>query len=576
MNAFIKYIILLIVWFQADLVVAQVSFTDETQRISKPEYYSSLTKAAVDVNGDGLLDIIRSFPVSLDGNVSSQLGLLEIAYQQEDGSFTCQDIGQPSQEAQISITVGDIDGDGDNDIITGGWNDGLQVYKQSENGFDISTIQEPLVAMQGSLFGDFNTDGNLDFFACHDEGLSQIWLNDTEGNLIDVNNIIDFQTEIPSDNSGNYGAQWTDFDDDGDLDLYIAKCSAFAEEADDPRRINVLYENQGDNTFVESAESWGLKDGSQSWTPTFFDMDNDGDLDCYITNHYAPSLLFENINNESFVNVTQQAGVGEAGNPLQCVAVDFDNDMYLDLLVTGSECKLFHNQGDGTFVDIWVPQEEKNIRSFASGDFNNDGFIDVYSSYYAFEAPDEIIYDKLYFNVPSNQHFLSIDLTGVVSNKSAVGAKVKLFVDDQILVREVQGGQSYGITCSYTQHFGLADNTGIDSLKIYWPSGIVNSFYDVEVDTRLSIIEDISSHTQTTQDSRVAIFPNPTMDILFIKDIEPDDEIILRDGNGKCISKSMARDTIEKLSLRNLNASNYYIQVLRKGISIYSESLIKM
>jgi hypothetical protein len=90
-------------------------------------------------------------------------------------------------------------------------------------------------------------------FACHDDAAGRIWGNDGSGALQESNNWIDLATVPASDNSGNYGSVWSDIDNDGDLDLYIAKCRQGVNDPSDPRRINALYINDGAGNYTEAA-----------------------------------------------------------------------------------------------------------------------------------------------------------------------------------------------------------------------------------------------------------------------------------------------------------------------------------
>ena len=105
---------------------------------------------------------------------------------------------------------------------------------------------------------DVNNDGWLDIFGCDDVHISDIWGNDGTGSFTDNDGWIDLATAVPSDNSGNYGSVFTDYDCDGDLDLYIAKCRQGVNDPNDPRRINVMYQNDGNNNFTEVADAIGL------------------------------------------------------------------------------------------------------------------------------------------------------------------------------------------------------------------------------------------------------------------------------------------------------------------------------
>ena len=131
----------------------------------------------------------------------------------------------------------------------------------------------------------------MDAFACHDDADSREFRNNGDGSFIFAPNMINTTTTPTSDNSGNYGNVWTDYDNDGDIDLYISKCRIGVNDASDPRRINMLFQNDGNNNYTEVAAAANLKIGAQTWLTDFGDIDNDGDMDCILINHFSNANL---------------------------------------------------------------------------------------------------------------------------------------------------------------------------------------------------------------------------------------------------------------------------------------------
>lgn len=212
------------------LLSGQIQFSDSSHLVSDSHYFTYLSKGVADINNDGLDDIVRSRPV-----LATSTGSLMVAYQRPDGSFIQDSIGRVSQITQLSTVVGDLDRNGFNDIICGGAYDGVHVMMNHGGTFNLVELDTPAVFVQGTNLADINGDGWLDYFACHDEDISQIWANNGSGTLSPVSNWINMSTMPVSDNSGNYGSVWTDFDNDGDLDLYIAKCRAGVTDPADPQ-----------------------------------------------------------------------------------------------------------------------------------------------------------------------------------------------------------------------------------------------------------------------------------------------------------------------------------------------------
>jgi ASPIC/UnbV protein/VCBS repeat protein/Ig-like domain-containing protein len=460
---------------------AQISFTDQTVLLPNPaSFFSGVSVGIADMNGDGLDDIVRF-------QQGEQLG---IEYQAADNlPFAHTGVTAFNQKVW-SVAVADVNNDGYCDILTGGSYDGVKVLTAQNNGarFEMAILPGPAIFVQGSNFADINNDGFLDAFACHDDGENRIWGNDGTGAFFMADEWIDMATTPPSDNSGNYGSVWTDFDNDGDPDLYIAKCRQGVDNPDDPRRINALFQNDGQNNYTEVAGEYGLKIKWQSWTADFQDIDNDGDLDCFVTNHDYNLQLLENDGTGHFTDISAAAGLsGTSGTFLQGIMRDFDNDGFVDL-ITAEPGLVFHNNGDKTFTEM-TGLLGNNPGTLAAGDLNHDGFVDIYAAYQAVYNNPTNEPDKLWMNDANDNHFLAVNLEGTLSNRMGVGARIEVHGSWGIQIREVRAGESYGITNSLTQYFGLGDETVIDFVVVRWPSGMVDVVQNPEADQFITILE---------------------------------------------------------------------------------------
>jgi hypothetical protein len=152
---------------------------------------------------------------------------------------------------------------------------------------------------------------------------------------------------------------------------FIAKCRQGINDPGDGRRIDVLFVNDGNNNYTENAAAYGLNDSAQTWTASFGDIDNDGDLDCIHTDHDVPSKLLENTGFGHFTDITPASGFDITIYPIESVMEDFDNDGFVDILVTGSDYQFFHNNGDHTFTQVEGLFDNNNIASFAIGRFES-------------------------------------------------------------------------------------------------------------------------------------------------------------------------------------------------------------
>lgn len=448
------------------MINAQVSFSTKTGLITPNVHFSGSVMGISDMNGDGLDDIVR-----LDQSKN-----LSIEYQSAPGrAFRHRDLGAVSAAEQWSLTIGDINQDGFNDMVLAANENPGTVYYSRKSGDSIVydkqfLSQSEKAYAQACNLVDINGDGWLDFFLCNDLGENQIWANNGSGKLDGLPVAwIDFTTLPVSDKSGNYGSVWTDIDNDGDLDLYVAKCKAGVEDPKDPRRVNALYVNKGNGTFFENASGAGLASGHQSWATVAGDCDNDGDQDLFIINHYAPCQLMINNGFGMFTEATG-TGINYDGAGVQAAWADFNNDGLIDLLIAGSKHQLYINQGSNKFEaasgQVFGAQQ---IESFAVGDLNHDGLPDIYAGYGLVFNQASHRPDVLWLNTTNNSnHFLKVRLEGR-PNKSAIGARINLHSGNYRISREVHSGVSYGTSQSLTLHFGLGDRTKIDSLVIRWP-----------------------------------------------------------------------------------------------------------
>ncbi|MGC6457761.1 MAG: FG-GAP-like repeat-containing protein [Akkermansiaceae bacterium] len=466
---------------------SSVSFSDRSNLLPDSSDASGVAMGVADMNQDGYDDIVH-----LKEAVS-----LFVEYQDPTGgNFTRLSLGIPSSSSAWGMAVGDADNNGFPDIVTGGFNDGIHYQRANNNGtaFTETTLSSPTVFLQAINFADINMDGWLDIFACHDNGENAKWRNDGTGVMISNSSMMDTRTNPASDNSGNYGTVWTDYDNDGDLDLYISKCRLGVSSSNDPRRINQLFQNDGNGNYTEVGAAAGLRFGQQTWSTDFADIDNDGDLDCFVGNHDALSLIMRNNGNGTFTDVTADSGVSVNWDIIQCVFRDFNNDGWIDLFLTGPRHELWLNDGDGTFTEASNPFGNRDIQSCAVGDLNHDGFPDIYAGYASgYNSPVRSQPDKLFLSNTNGNNFLSVTLRGTTSNKLASGARLELHGPWGIQCREVRSGEGYGISHSFSQRFGMGGVAVADRLVIKWPSGAVDTAYNVSANQFLILEEGTSA-----------------------------------------------------------------------------------
>lgn len=472
----------------------QIGFENKTLPYKKKIPSRSVQPGAMaDLNGDLVDDL-----AILDRG--RQLLLVKSSGQQF--SLQKMDSVPISATSQWTMAIGDFNNDGSQKILSAGEYSLLSMV--ALDNFRANQTKLPLnVFAQASNTVDVNNDGWLDYFVCNDDGPSLFFINDRNGNIV-PKDIIDFSIGDTTDLSGNYGSEWVDVNGDYLPDLCLSKCRAGVTDPTDPRRINRLYINLGNGTFVEKGKEFGLDSGEQSWVTTFGDIDNDGDQDAFVVNHYGPHALMENIDGTHFKEIVFEIPLVSFG--FQSVMRDFDNDGWLDIILVGADVSIIlHNRRNKNFEILDGLFGKEIMRSCTVGDLNDDGFLDVYG--HLNEPINEVGLkdDQLFLNKGNDHHFVKFSLMGRTSNRSAVGSHISLYGSWGRQVRYVRGGESYGIVNSFQQHFGLGEHTKIDSVVIRWPSGIIDKYTGLEVDQTYFVQEQLCLSASQTLYTDVVI-----------------------------------------------------------------------
>jgi len=437
----------------------------------------------IDVNNDGLDDLVK-----LDENQ-----YLRIEYGKGGGAFNYQYVGDCGLSSLWGMSMSDVNHDGIKDLLYGNGNQAW-LFKLNSTGTAFAGSGTALpngnIFCQNVNFMDVNNDGWEDIFSTNDVDECRLWVNNGAGNFPaeQNNSIINFNTTPGTgpgpalsggspndqyDESGNYSSVWTDFDGDGDVDLYIAHCRQGSSPGD-VRRIDRLYVNNGNGTYTESGSTYNLNSGEEDWTSSFGDIDNDGDFDLFLTRVNVASRVFLNDGNGNMSSLTTLATT--FNQPYQSVFEDFDNDGFVDIFMAGvSQQQFFRNNGNNTFTQVTNSNlgfTNATMLSFAIGDLNHDGKIDVYSSYGSgYNSPSNSSDDIYWKNTTNNSnHFITFELRGTTSNMSALGARVYIYGAWGVQTREVRASESYGTTNTSDLHFGLGSSSNIDSVVIDWPA----------------------------------------------------------------------------------------------------------
>lgn len=237
--------------------------------------------------------------------------------------------------------------------------------------------------IQGSspVWGDYDNDGDLDLYVAYSDwgfwtmGPDVFYRNNGNGTFTDVTK----KAGLEKNKGACPHASFLDYDNDGYLDLYLCNST----EVDD--RI-LLYHNNGDGTFTDVTENAGINIDWFSWSSGFADYDNDGDLDIYITLGRKNNVFYENNGDGTFSDATDKAGLGDDSREANVASGDYDNDGDMDIYIANGIAAnkptvLYHNNGDGTFTDVANKagvNDNRSEHTVAFFDYDNDGDLDIY------------------------------------------------------------------------------------------------------------------------------------------------------------------------------------------------------
>ncbi len=527
---------LLILFLSCSLIGNAVLFAQTFTDVAQSAGIEHTFAAYVDIGGGAAF-----FDYDMDGDEDVYFTggrLMDKLYRNDgDGTFTDVTIESgleiTSTYYTSGVTTGDIDNDGFREIFvtTFGFANSYSPNKRNLlfRNLGDGTFQEmaPLANIgdasrsTGAIFFDHDLDGYLDLYVLNYINRTRLITNgsgvigfdhDCYENYFYHNNGDFTFTEAAfelgiNDNGCSLAGTNTDFDFDSDQDLYVV--NDFGEFVEP----NLMYTNQLTTGVFDSitGQTNGSGIGLYGMGIAWGDYDLDQDIDYYITN-LGSNVLLNNNGAGQYQDVATAAGVTNTNTPDGLLStswgtafIDFDNNLYEDLFVsngyipaadfiaTGSldPNKLFYNNGDQTFTDIsdiaGFNSTEK-CRGLAYGDYDNDGDVDLLvSSMYGIVDMPKV---KLYRNdLDNSNNWVKIKLEGTQCNRDAIGAQIRLFIGDLVLIREISGGGSHASQHSSIAHFGLADYPTIDSIQVRWPGSTPETFFDLAINEQHHLVQ---------------------------------------------------------------------------------------
>ncbi|QNM86419.1 VCBS repeat-containing protein [Polaribacter pectinis] len=459
------------------------------------------------------------------------------------------------------------------DYNNDGWDDltiatetgsSIRFFKNNSGNFiEDTTISIDNITLETKqiIWVDFDNDNDKDLFLTSREGVVKLFQNN--GNL--VFDDISSQAGLTSFATSTWGASWGDFNNDGYLDIFLT----FLKTGN--TQPNALLKNNGNGTFTNVSISAGINQlNDPTFCAAFFDYNNDGLQDIFVTNHkYDQSYLYKNNGNETFSDVSVASGANILADGMSSTIGDYNNDGWFDIYVTNSAAGNFHlkNNGNNTFtrveddmgtkflnvswgavfldadndsyLDLYVSGQEngtdnllpsafyrnnlnlnfvipENIgleedkrRSFSNaiGDIDNDGYPEIF-------VVNENESNFLWKNesVNNGNNWLKIKLVGINSNKDGVGNKIEVIANGKSQFRYTLCGEGYLAQNSSYEFFGLSDATSVESIKVTWhKTGVVETIQNVAINKAI-IIEEGNGilNTNSFKENDIFVSPNPS------------------------------------------------------------------
>lgn len=481
----------------------------------------------------------------LDDVISPTQSNLSIHHQTSSGLVLTNISISASNGPDWSLSVADYDNNDINDIMFGG-NNGVSFIKANSDGTSFSQDH------QSSIFIFSQRTNFIDID--NDGHLDAFACHDVQPNVYFLNDgsggfLSEIQGGLGDTPTGhNYGSIWFDYDNDGDTDLYLSKCVFGSGNPDDSRRSNQLHRNNGDGTYTEVGVAAGIDTKTQSWSSAVGDFDNDGDMDLIAADEHfneIGTIFYQNNGDGTFTDITVGSGFENLDGAREIVTFDFNNDGYLDIY-SQLQTTLLLNNGDMTFS----ANSQQIQGGGAVGDLNNDGFLDVYAG------------GNVHMNGGNSNNWLKLNLDGVQSNNNGIGAVITIEGGFGTKVRNVRSGEGFANMHSLNPHFGLGTFDLIDTVTIEWPSGITDQLTDVNTNQTIYVLE--GSAPLSIEENERAIFsvyPIPANDVLNITPIQGanlKNDGVIYDLLGKTTPISIVNNTVD---VSSLSSGVYIIEV---------------
>ncbi len=517
-----------------------------------------------------------------------------------------------NSEYGAGLSCADFNQDGLDDITLPSVDSTIFFFQNTGDSFvKLDLIDREFGEVKSVCWIDYDNDFDLDLSLTVHDGSLFLFENIGDLELVDITE----SALLTNESCHNYGHSWVDINQDGLQDVYLNRYF-FGQDCPDLGSENLLFVNNGDNTFTERASEYGIDDGDKmSFQSSFYDYDKDGLLDLHIINdRFYENSLYRNTGLGYFEDISESAGVNLIEDAMTntifdfnldgfhdiyftntwpngshlliynpetqsyedqfpdfgaesylfnwgALPIDYDNDRFTDLaLSSGAGCgagcsnMLFRNNGDSFTQSPNNFNEQMSISyGVAKGDFNSDGFYDIT---FLNEAPANT---EVYINTANQRNWLKAKFSGAINNFFGIGVQYEYYMDGVPAVNTVFAGSNYLSQDSYTHILGMSDKLFIDSLSIHWTSGLTENHYNLTPFQTYNFKEGQTFETSLNLGDTIYICPGEEIEI------ESSIQYFNSTWNNQETTPSLSIDT---------PGEYYALLEVEPGINIYSDTIV--
>ena len=485
-----------------------------------------------DFDSDGYLDVMVS---SWD-----TAGQLQLLHNNGDGAFSdhTASAGLTGLFGGLNLVQADYDNDGDVDVLVlrGAWigshgrypnsllqNDGRGRFQDVTCAAGLGLVHFPT---QTASWADFDNDGDLDLYIGNEGFPDQLFRNEGNATFVDIAPQAGIENRLMAK-----GVVWGDYNNDRFPDVYVSNLDG----------SNKLYRNNRNGTFTDVADQLGVTEPGASFPTWFWDFNNDGVLDLYVASYNVTAddvaaeylglpheaeadRLYQGNDRGEFVDVAGDQYLPRATQPMGCNFGDLDNDGFPDFYLGTGDVpfealmpnRLLYNQAGRRFADVTTASGTGHLQKghgVAFADLDNDGDQDLFIELGGALPSDEFV-NALFENPGFGNHWIKIKLIGERSNRSAIGARIRLVIEEagqqRSIYKWVNSGGSFGAN-PLLQEIGVGMAQKIMLLEVYWPtSDLTQTFENVAVDQYLEITEGEEAYREVERKSFPFRRPEPS------------------------------------------------------------------